>query len=109
MSQFVTKAEAMAFLHYDVEPPELTLLIEAGSGAVLDYLGEWATFADSSGDIDESSVPPVVKLATLIWMAEMDQNREGGETEKVDAQYGYGYPPAAVVRLLSRLRDPVMA
>lgn len=109
MNELVTKQEAMDFLHYDNEPPELELLIAGASQAVLDYLGEWATFVDSSGEVTDELVPPQVKLAVLFWMAEMDQNREGGQVEAVPAQFGYGYPPAVVVRLLARLRDPVMA
>jgi hypothetical protein len=107
MTQLVTKAEAMNFLRYDEEPPELDLLINAASAAVLNYLGDDATFLEVESDgEDYPEIPPEVKAACLIWMGEMDQNREGVQPAPVDPRFGYGYPPAAVVGLLSSLRGP---
>jgi hypothetical protein len=116
MRRLVTISEAMNHLRYDVEPPELGLFIEAASAAVLNYLGENASFLDDDGQvlIDDRTrgtglVPFEVKAACLIWMGEMDQNREGVKVDPVDPKFGYGYPPSAVVALLAPLRDPRMA
>ena len=110
MTQLVTKEEAMNFLRYDEEPPELDFLINAASAAVLNYLGDDATFLESESDGEDSAiVPDEVKAACLIWMGEMDQNREGAQPAPVDSRFGYGYPPAAVVGLLSVLRGPRMS
>jgi hypothetical protein len=110
MTQLVTKEEAMNFLRYDEEPPELDFLINAASAAVLNYLGDDASFLEVESDSEDyAAIPPEVKAATLIWMGEMDQNREGAQPAPVDPKFGYGYPPAAVVGLLSPLRCPRMA
>jgi hypothetical protein len=110
MTQLVTKAEAMNFLRYDEEPPELELLINAGSAAVLNYLGDDATFLEDESDGDDSVVVPgEVKAACLLWMGQMDQNREGAKTDPGDTRSAYGYPPATVVALLSGWRQPRMS
>jgi len=142
MRRLVSIAEAMFHLKYDVEPPELPLMVDAASAAVLNYLGNDATFLTPDGQVDISAlagssllaaawaegawssawapgsvpnVPYEVKAACLIWLAAMDLNRAGevsraGETSSfVDSRFGYGYPPAAVVSLLSILRSPRLA
>jgi len=108
MRRLVNIDEAKRHLRYDEEPPELDLLIEMASDAVLNYLGEDATFLDENGQVD-GVVPFAVKAACLIWLGEMDKNREGQQEAPLPAQFGYGYPPAAVVALLYPLRDPRMA
>lgn len=97
----VTKEEAMRHLRYDEEPPELDLFIAGISEALLNYLGEDAP------DIQFPSY--ALKLACLVWMGEIDQNREGNQIAPIDSRFGYGYPPAAVVSLLAPLRCPRMA
>jgi hypothetical protein len=113
MTQLVTKEEAMNFLRYDEEPPELNLLINAASAAVLNYLGDDASFledeSDGSDGEDSIVVPDEVKAACLLWMGQMDQNREGAKIDQYDPRSGYGYPPATVVALLSGLRQPRMS
>jgi hypothetical protein len=110
MTQLVTKKEAMDFLRYDEEPPELDLIILAASAAVLNYLGEDAIFLYGGSDSDDSiDVPPEVKAACLLWMGEMDQNREGAKTDPIDPKFSYAQPPPAVVSLLAPLRCPRMA
>ena len=107
--QIVTKEEAMAWLHYDEEPAELTMLIEGVSDAVIRYLGDNATFVDSSGELDTDALPQAVKLAALVWMAPLDQDREGKSKEDALASLVNGEPPLGVVRLLALLRDPTLA
>lgn len=106
----VTVQEAMDFLKYDDEPPELALLIAAASAAVLNYLGADATFTTVESDSEDTApVPPEVKQACLFWMRDMDASREGQKADPIDPRFGYGYPPAVVVSLLAPLRDPRMA
>ena len=110
MIALVTKTEAMQFLHYDDEPPELERLINGVSAAILNYLGPDATFLEVASDSEDyAPIPDEVKAACLIWMAEIDQNREGGQAAPVDPRFGYGYPPPTVVAFLSPLRCPRMA
>ncbi len=108
MKRLLTVEEAMKHLRYEVAPPELELLIDAVSAAVRNYLGGDATFLDSNGHVTDE-IPFEVKAACLLWLGEMDKNREGQQEAPVDSKFGYGYPPAAVVALLSQLRDPRMA
>jgi len=108
MKRLITVEEAMKHLRYELEPPELELLIDAASAAVRNYLGGNATFFDENGHVIEE-VPFEVKAACLIWLGEMDQNREGVKVDPIDPRFGYGYPPSAVVSLLAPLRDPRMA
>jgi hypothetical protein len=111
--KLVTTLEAMFHLFLDEETPELALKIEAASEAVIAYLGDDATFLstdeETKGDVVPALVPAQVKAATLIWLAELYQEREGEKGNPVPSIFGYGYPPAAVVSLLAPLRDPRMA
>ena len=54
---------------------------------------------------------PIVKrqvmLATLLLVGDFYANREPKASDPVDAQYGYGYLPRAVVALLYPLRMPI--
>jgi hypothetical protein len=107
----VTLAEAKERLRYnhDEEDGDLTSLIEAASGAVLNYLKVSETFyADSSGEIPVDSsgtdVPGPVKTATLYLVGVLARDRDGiqaGDWER-------GYLPNPVVSLLYPLRDPAM-
>ena len=76
------------------------LLLDAAESAVLDYLKReymWTA----------SSVPPHVKLAILIVLAEYyDSYRDGGE---IDNKVAMGYLSPAVTSLLHRLRSPAYA
>ena len=105
----VTVPEAMDFLKYDDEPPELALLIAAASAAVLNYLGEDASFVNESDGVSPDDIPAEVKQACLFWLREMDASREGQKADAIDSKFGYGYPPAVVVSLLAPLRCPRMA
>ena len=100
---------------FDADDDLLTAYIHAASAAVLNYLKDAAyDFTDTSGEIltDSSGTeltPYVVKQATLLMVGEFYRNREPKATDSVDAQYGYGYLPRAVVALLYTLRDPAFA
>ena len=108
MKRLVTVEEAMKHLRYETQPPELELLIDAASAAVRNYLGANASFLDVNGHVIDE-IPFEVKAATLIWLGEMDKNREGEQEARVDSKFGYGFPPPAVISLLCPLRDPRMA
>lgn len=108
----VTEVEAKHFLKYEDEDecPELPLIIAAASAAVLNYLGEDATFVTAESDSEDyGEIPPEVKQACLFWMREMDSSREGQKADQIDPRFGFGYPPAVVVALLAPLRIPRMA
>jgi len=117
MTMIVTLEQAKMHLRviHDSEDEDIELKIHAASAAVIDYLGAYAEeFTDSSGEVilDSSElpvVPPVVKQATLLMLGDMFKNREPTADDTVPAQFGYGYLPRAVVALLYKLRDPVLA
>jgi hypothetical protein len=89
----------------------LLALIEAASGAVINYLKERAdVYLDSSGGYasDSSLTDPPdfaspVGQAVLIYVAIMYRDRDGSEMDKWD-----NYPPAPVRALLYPLRKPAL-
>jgi uncharacterized phage protein (predicted DNA packaging) len=85
---------------FDADDELIVSYIHAASAAVCEIL------TDSSGT---ELTPYVVKQATLLMVGEFYRNREPKATDSVDAQYGYGYLPRAVVALLYTLRDPAFA
>lgn len=104
-------------MDHDEDDAHITLLVNAASAAVIDYLKSGAdAFLDSSGEVQIGSsngepigVPFNVQAATLIMTAEMYKNREAEQDGEIDPQWGYGYLPRPVVALLYPLRDPALA
>jgi hypothetical protein len=108
----VTMDEAMDHLRYDDEPPGLDILIEAVSNAVLKYINKTESYFEIEIGSDGKNypfIPSDIKAACLIWLGELDQNREGGKVAQVDSRFGYGYPPETVVALLAPYHIPRMA
>lgn len=109
------QAKAHLRMDHDFDDSDITLKIEGASAAVLDYLKDYAdSFLDSNGEVIEDSngnpdVPYQVKAATLLMLGDLYANREPIPTDPVDAQYGYGYLPRAVIALLYPLREPTIA
>ena len=109
------EAKYQLMMDHDQDDPYITLLIQAASAAVVEYLKSGATFLDSSGEVpvdsagDPEGVPFQVKAATLILIAEWYKNREAEQDGAIDAQWGFGYLPRPVTALLYPLRDPAMA
>jgi hypothetical protein len=112
MVMLVTLAEAKVRLRYnhDEEDGDLTSLIGAASGAVLNYLKVAETYYDdSSGEIPlllsgGTDVPGPVKTATLYLVGVLARDRDGINA----ADWERGYLPNPVVSLLYPLRDPAM-
>lgn len=92
----------------------LTLLIEAASEAIANYLGEQAEVVlayTSFGEPEEDSsgvavdVPAVVQGACLYLTAWFYRNRDSDE----QTAFQPGYLPAVVTSMLYPLRDPMLA
>lgn len=111
----VTLEQAKSHLRvdFDDEDDYIELLVQSASGAVVNYLEEYAysTFLDSSGEpmYDSSGraefVPYEVTAAVLIlvgYLYRMRDNNEGGEFDR-------GYLPMPVTALLYPLRKPALA
>ena len=122
MTMLVTLDQAKAHLRvqHDDEDDDITLKIEAASAAVLDYIGDAQyLFLDTGGDdldlLDTSGdqaglrAQHLARQATLMLLGEFFRNREPAATDVVDAKFGYGYLPRAVVALLNSLRTPTVA
>lgn len=112
----VTLEQASAHLRRDTteDDADLTLKIEAASGMVVDYIGDFAdTFLDSAGDPIEDSngviCPPKVQSAVLMLIGYLYRERDGSMEHTVPSQYGYGYLPLGVTALLYPLRKPTVA
>ena len=110
------EAKAQIQVDYEVSDTLIELHVHAASAAVLNYLKDAQyNFLDTSGELltDSSgipvAVPAEVKLATLVLVDDFFNHRGPAATDPVDAQYGYGYLPRAVVALLYPLRDPAYA
>lgn len=125
------QAKAQIQMDHDADDVLIAGLVQAASGAVLDYLkgapiGEperdeqGAVVRDSSGNISYQHasdgsliIRTVIQQAALILAAEMYKNREGLVDDPVGGAaqitYGYGYLPRSVIALLYPLRDPALA
>lgn len=116
--KLVTLEQARAHLRSDTSADDesLSLMIEAASDLVVDYVGdyEYADF-DSAGVIlnssgDPENVVPRVQHATLVTVASMYRERDGSQENRVDAVFGYGYGlPRGAMALLYSLRKPTVA
>lgn len=73
------------------------------SHLVVDYLKytpeQVAPWFDEDGE--PLAVPPLVQLATLVWLAYLEKNRAGG-----DERLELGEIPRSVSNLLWRVREP---
>lgn len=123
MIAIVTLEEARQHLQMDhtIDDTYITGLIYAASQAVVTYLGEDGTvgWLDSSGDLipdtsdtsdtsNQGLVPEDIRHATLLLIGDFYANREPKASDSVDAQFGYGYLPRAVVALLYPYRTPTI-
>lgn len=119
----ITLAQAKAHLRvdHDAEDEQITALIEAASGAVVNYLKSGADVFlntlglpeeiyndDSPPQVSDYAVPPEVKAAVKILVGELFKNREAQQDGEIGG-HGYGYLPRPVVMLLFPLRDPALA
>lgn len=95
----VTVAQAKARLKLDVadNDPDLELMIEGASAAVLNYL--------KKPDGYEDAVPPEVQNATLVLVGIMRRDPDGVESK----DWEHGYLPRAVTAFLYPLRKPTVA
>lgn len=124
MTMLVTLDQAKAHLNMRAEDTDqddyVTILIEAASAAVLDYVGDAQyLFLDTGGDeldLDDTSTDQAAlrarhlcRQATLMLLGEFYRNREPAATDVVPDRFGYGYLPRAVVALLTPLRTPTIA
>lgn len=121
----VTLQEARDHLRSDTDADDadLTLKIQAASGAVLNYLkgySPWQTEYDSNLgqklDSNQNPIPLVdsagqlvlrweVKAATLLMVGYLYKDRD----ENTDGAYEMGFLPKPVTALLYALRDPALA
>lgn len=126
MTYLVTLAEAKAHLRvdHDLDDSDIELKIVAASAAVLQYIGDTQyLFLDTGGefleltdtstgtweDVAGSRAMQTARQATLLLVGDWFRNREPTPADVVDARFGYGYLPRAVVALLYPLRDPTIA
>lgn len=122
MTMLLTLDEAKAHLRVmtEDEDDDITAIVEEASAAVLGHIGDAQyLFLDTGGD--ELTLDPVTeqeairaqhiaKRATRLLVADFYRNREGSEQAgAVDAKFGYGYLPRAVVAVLYPLRTPTIA
>ncbi len=126
--RLITLAQAKAHVRvdHDVEDTQIEEFIEAASAAVVNYLKSGAdVFLNTLGfpeevyndasppEVIDYVIPPEVKAATKILVAELFKNREAKQDGEIGGAlgipHGYGYLPRAVVMLLFPLRDPALA
>lgn len=116
MTSLVTLVQAKAHLRmdHDEDDEQIEAMIEAASGAVLNYLDDAQyNYVDTGGEILEDSsgpitIPPVIQQATLLMLGDLYRNREPTASDVIDPQFGYGYLPRAVVALLFTYRAPTI-
>ena len=106
---FVTLEETKAALRIDHDDDDtlLSALIEAATGAVINYLKSAADeYLDSGGSVPSGEdIPPVIKTATIILVGYLYRNPD----QDPDKDFERGYLPAPVTALLYPLRDPALA
>lgn len=112
--KLVTLAQVKTRLRIDSDDADADMedMIEAASGAVLNYLKSGADyFLDTAGEVivdtdgDPLGVPAVVQTATLVLVGYFTRYRD----ENPDGEYEMGYLPKPVMALLYPLRDPALA
>lgn len=117
MTMLVSLAQAKIHLRIDGPDPspedaDLTLKIEAASGAVLNYIrSSVPSFLDSSGDPlldsagDPIGIPYEVKAATLLLLGDLYKERDAINA----AEWEHGFLPKSVLSMLYPYRMPSMA
>lgn len=116
MTMLISIAQANEYVRRDTSDDDmtLTLLIQAASGAVINYLasGPSVSYLDSDGNgvtVDSDGVtldvPAVVQAATLYMTGWLYRHRD----DDPDKAFQPGFLPAPVTALLYPLRDPVFA
>lgn len=96
---------------FTLDDTYIAALVEAASGAVINYLKDRADlyldssagFASDSSTTDPPDYAGPVAQAVLIYVAILYRDRDGSEMEKWD-----NYPPAPVRALLYPLRIPAL-
>lgn len=120
------QAKKHIYVDHDYDDADITLKIQAASGAVLNYLkgapiGE--PERDEQGRIQKDSngvvvyqydsnglvISSQIKSAVCLLVAEFYKNRAAEQDGEVSGQFGYGYLPRPVMALLYPLRDPALA
>lgn len=120
MTMLVGLAETKARLRFDhdAEDADLTLLIQAASQMVLNYLkmdesefagSEYDTDGDYPTDTDGVLIGmdafPDVRAATIYLVGVLKRDPDGAEMDK----WEHGYLPRPVMAMLYTLRDPAIA
>ncbi len=104
MKNLITYGEAFDHLRLDSQDDEMLVksYIRSASSAILSYIGDNAFV-----EVDEDTVVrDEVKQACKLLVGNFYRNRETSEnTDKLDAGFGYGYLPPAVLSLIFHLRD----
>jgi len=112
--KLVTLQQAYDYIRGDADQDEanVSIMIEAASGAVVNYLGDGADafldsqgepFLDSNGNAED--VPAAVQMAVLYLAAWFYRNRDAN----AEQAFQPGYLPAPVTAMLYPLRDPTLA
>lgn len=109
--KLVTTEQAARHLRMDdLDDPGISADLEDKilmvSHLVVDYLKYPFDVVEPWFDLDGEpvAVPPLIQLATLIWLAYIDENRAGG-----DERLELGEVPRSVSNLLWRVREPAYA
>jgi len=104
LKELITYEEAFDHLRLDSSDDEslVQAYIQSASSAILSYIGDNAFI-----EVEEKTVVrDEVKQACKLLVGNFYRNREASEnTDKLDAGYGYGYLPPAVLSLIFHLRD----
>ena len=107
-------------IDHDLDDDDLVEMIEEASAAVLTYIGDAQyLFLDTGGDeldledtsTDQSALAArrLCRRAVKLLIGDWHANRAPTPADVVDARFGYGYLPRAVVAVLTPLRTPTIA
>ena len=93
MAALISSAEAQSYLRFDGDPADagLMLMIDAASEMVLEHIKQ------PDADWTSDTAPPTIKLAALIALGQIDQNRTKPEII------------ASIEGILRPYRDPTLA
>lgn len=107
MIEFVSLEQAKEHLRIDEDygDADLTLKIQGGSAALLNYIqGSRDKVVDEDGSLIEGETLFRLQTATLVLLGYLDRNRGGEEEEKLQQ----GELPFAVTMLIYDLRRPTI-
>ena len=109
MAAFVTLDEVKPSLRIDFDDDDalLSMLIEAATGAVINYLKSAADqYLDSGGEVPSGmEIPAEIRFATIFLVGVMYRSPDQDQ----DGAFERGYLPMPVTALLYPLRDPALA